>query len=190
MDQVASEQSGGRGTSEGLPLRHHAPRTTPRWPLTIRQPQPSDQPHLALHFEEMQRHYDDPVGTDDSLLAAMAACRPPATDFCPRTFVAVDEAGAIWASIVLNVTFPAARLSRSLYIRDLYVAEAARRRGLARALLQAAARLAVAEGYSALDWTTDARNLGARTMYEGAGAEQVSRVFYRLAGERLRRVAC
>jgi len=163
---------------------------TPRPPFTIRSPGPADAPELARLFSEMQRHYGEPVPDGASLAAAMTACSAPAGEaFAPRTFVAADAAGAIWASIVLNVTFPASRLSRSLYVRDLYVAAAARRQGLARALLRAAARLTLAEGYSALDWTTDAGNAPARTMYEGAGAQPIGRVYYRMTGERLQRAA-
>ena len=67
---------------------------------------------------------------------------------------------AIVGSIVLNVTFPAFELSRSLYIRDLYVARSMRRYGVGQALVKAAARLTYAQGFSALDWTTETGNIG------------------------------
>jgi hypothetical protein len=157
----------------------------------VRRPNVRDTPRLAAHLAEMQRHYGEPVSDTMAAQAAALACRPapPADSFEPRTLIAVDDDGQVLGSIVLNVTFPARMLARSLYVRDLYVAAAARRRGVARALLRAAARLTIEEGFCALDWTTDAANGGARTMYEGAGAREVSRVFYRLAGEDLSRAA-
>jgi hypothetical protein len=158
---------------------------------SVRRPRLSDVANLAEHLAEMQRHYGEPVSDILAEQAAELACRPaPSADsFEPRTLIAVDDDGQVLGSIVLNVTFPARRLARSLYVRDLYVAAAARRRGVARALLRAAARLTIEEGFCALDWTTDAANGGARTMYEGAGAREVRRVFYRLAGEDLSRAA-
>jgi hypothetical protein len=165
------------------PRRHRA--------AEVRRPVAADIRRLAAHLSEMQQHYGEPVSDSMAAEAAAIACRPApaASSFEPRTLIAVDADGQILGSIVLNVTFPARMLARSLYVRDLYVAAAARRRGVARALLRAAARLTIQEGFCALDWTTDAANGGARTMYEGAGARQVGRVFYRLAGEDLSRAA-
>ncbi|UFN51198.1 GNAT family N-acetyltransferase [Roseomonas sp. OT10] len=143
---------------------------------------------LALLFGEMQRHYGQPVSADRAVDAAALACRPVVGDFDPRTLLALID-GAVVGSVVLNVTFPAAELARSLYIRDLYVSAVARRRGIGRALVRAAARLTLQEGFCALDWTTDAANLGAREMYEGEGARRIERIYYRLAGADLRDLA-
>lgn len=159
--------------------------------LEVRRPGPQDVPGLAILLAEMQRHYQDPVAESEAEHAAALACRPapPPESFEPRTLIAVETSGRICGSIVLNVTFPAARLSRSLYVRDLYVAAAVRRRGVARALLRAAARLTLAEGFSALDWTADAANVPARSMYDACGAVSPDRVYYRLTGEALERAA-
>jgi GNAT superfamily N-acetyltransferase len=159
--------------------------------IDVRHPVRGDVPALARHFLEMQAHYEDPVTPDVAEEAAQLACRAHggADSFAPRTLLAIEPDGRVCGSIVLNVTFPAARLARSLYVRDLYVAAAVRRRGVARALLRAAARLTINEGFCALDWTTDSANAPARTMYEHAGAQTVARVYYRLAGERLHRIA-
>jgi ribosomal protein S18 acetylase RimI-like enzyme len=56
-------------------------------------------------------------------------------------------------------------------------------------LLQAAAALTIAEGFSSLDWTTEANNIGARSLYEGAGAREMTRVYYRLFGTDLQRAS-
>ncbi len=150
----------------------------------VRVPTANDVEGLAALFFEMQRHYRRPVAHETALNAARLACKPPQETFDPRVLIAVQDAGIV-GSVVLNVTFPAFELSRALYIRDLYVSAATRRSGVGRALVNAAARLTYAEGYSALDWTTEAINEAARKMYESCGARLLPRIYYRLAREDL-----
>ena len=117
-------------------------------------------------------------------MAALTACNPRVRHFDPWVLLAKMEEFVV-GSIVLNVTFPAYELTRALYIRDLYVAAAARRSGIGRMLVNAAARLTYAKGYSALDWTTEATNTAAQKMYESCGARLLPRIYYRLAREDL-----
>ena len=156
--------------------------------LLVRTPQPSDVAGLAALFAEMQTHYSRPVSEACAREAAALACRTPATIFDPHVLIAMLDA-AVVGSLVMNVTFPAFELTRSLYIRDLYVAEAMRRRGVGQALVRAGARLALEGGYSALEWTTNSANTAARRMYEGAGAERLDRTYYRLFDAKLRDAA-
>ena len=132
----------------------------------------------------MQRHYRRPVTDEQALAAAALACRPVRAEFDPRVLLAKID-GVIAGSIVLNVTFPAFELTRSLYIRDLYVAQAMRRNGVGRALVRAAACVTYSQGFSALDWTTEATNFAAQQMYESCGARVLARKYYRLAREDL-----
>lgn len=156
--------------------------------LEVRRPTPADAPGLAALFSEMQRHYQQPVPDSLAQEAAAFLCCSCSGGFEPRTVIALDE-GQVIGSAVLNVTFPAAELARSLYIRDLYVSAGTRRRGVGRALLKEAAAITVAEGFCALDWTTDAANLVAHRLYDGRGAKRVGRIYFRLTGNDLKRVA-
>jgi GNAT superfamily N-acetyltransferase len=182
---------GGSACRSGNPGVSYLSGIAVRPVLLVRRPEPQDVPGLAGLLAEMQRHYHDPVDDCAAEQAAALACRPapPPDSFEPRTLLAVEQTGRVCGSIVLNVTFPAVRLTRSLYVRDLYVAAAARRKGVARALLRAAARLTLAEGFSALDWTADAANAPARSVYDASGAATLGRVYYRLSGEALAKVA-
>ncbi len=153
--------------------------------ITLRRPGFPDVPGLARLFSEMQRHYGRPVSEVQATTAAALACKPPENAFDPRVIVALTDGSIIIGSVVLNVTFPAYELSQSLYIRDLYVAAAMRRSGVGQALVRAAAHLTHTEGFSALDWTTDATNSGARKMYEACGARRLERTYYRLTAEDL-----
>jgi ribosomal protein S18 acetylase RimI-like enzyme len=148
--------------------------------ITVCRPTQSDMFGVAALFSEMQRHYGQPVPDERALEAAMLACRPVSSMFDPRVMIAAMD-GAIVGSIALNVTFPARELTQALYVRDLYVAQSARRRGVGRALVRAAARLTFAEGFSALDWTTATDNAAARQMYESCGAQALRRTYYRIA---------
>jgi GNAT superfamily N-acetyltransferase len=150
--------------------------------IAVRSPTSLDVPALAALFAEMQRHYRRPVTDEQAVDAAALACQPVRSTFDPRVLIALID-DDIAGSIVLNVTFPAFELSRSLYIRDLYVARSMRRRGVGQVLVRAAARLTYAQGFSALDWTTETGNAAAREMYESCGARVLPRTYYRLARE-------
>jgi ribosomal protein S18 acetylase RimI-like enzyme len=150
--------------------------------VVIRSPTRLDIPALAALFSEMQRHYRRAVTAEQAMQAATLACQPVSATFDPRVLVAT-MGPVIVGSVVLNVTFPAFELSRALYIRDLYVAQSARRNGVGQALVRAAARLTYAHGFSALDWTTETNNIDARKMYESCGGRVLPRTYYRLARE-------
>ena len=152
--------------------------------VLIKQAGPEDIPEVAALFSEMQRHYKRPVGGEAAMMAALTACNPRVRHFDPWVLLAKMEDYLV-GSIVLNVTFPAYELTRALYIRDLFVTAAARRSGIGRLLVNAAAKLTYAKGYSALDWTTEATNTAAQKMYESCGARLLPRIYYRLAREYL-----
>jgi GNAT superfamily N-acetyltransferase len=150
--------------------------------IAVKSPSVQDIPDLARLFSEMQRHYRRPVTDAQAIEAATLASQPVRSTFDPRVLIAIVS-NEIAGSIVLNVTFPAFELSRSLYIRDLYVARSMRRYGVGQTLVKAAARLTYAQGFSALDWTTETNNAPARQMYESCGARVLGRTYYRLARE-------
>jgi ribosomal protein S18 acetylase RimI-like enzyme len=150
--------------------------------IIIRRAIRADIPDLTALFSERQCHYGRPVSHEQAVEAATLACKQVTATFDPRVLVALLN-GAVAGSIVLNVTFPAYELSRSLYIRDLYVRQSMRRYRVGQALVKAAAKLTYAEGFSALDWTTETSNAAARRMYESCGARVLPRTYYRLARE-------
>jgi ribosomal protein S18 acetylase RimI-like enzyme len=69
-------------------------------------------------------------------------------------------------------------LTKSLYIRDLYVAQSMRRSRVGRMLVTAATHLSVSEGFYAVEWTTDSANKAARKLYESCGARQIDRTYF------------
>jgi ribosomal protein S18 acetylase RimI-like enzyme len=79
--------------------------------------------------------------------------------------------------------WPAAGLSASLYLKELYVAAPYRRAGVGRMLMDGLGAVAARRGLSRVEWTTDASNEGAQAFYEALGAKPLaSKIFYRIAG--------
>ena len=173
MDQFAPSDAkrnaevASTGSSEHMLLRE----------IVVRRPSEADIPALAAHFSEMQAHYGRPVPNAAAMKAAALACGPVVSMFDPRVLIAL-AGHTIAGSVVMNVTFPASELTLSLYIRDLYVAKSARRRGVGRMLVEAANHLRASEGFSALEWTTDSSNAAARKLYEACGARQMDRTYF------------
>ncbi|MEM1384035.1 MAG: GNAT family N-acetyltransferase [Pseudomonadota bacterium] len=74
-----------------------------------------------------------------------------------------------------------------MFMKELFVGDAARGTGLGRALMRHLTEIALARGCLRLDWTTDADNPGAQRLYDRIGAKAMpGRVYYRVAGEEIR----
>jgi ribosomal protein S18 acetylase RimI-like enzyme len=76
--------------------------------------------------------------------------------------------------------WPAAGLTTSLYLKELYVGAAHRRAGVGRALMDGLGAIAARLGLSRVEWTTDTSNEGAQALYEALAAKPLtSKIFYR-----------
>ncbi|MGO4780223.1 GNAT family N-acetyltransferase, partial [Lysobacter sp. 2RAB21] len=69
----------------------------------------------------------------------------------------------------LYPTFSSVRAARVWVLNDLFVEPQARRRGVAQALLDAAAEFARADGAARLELETNHDNLTAQALYDAAG---------------------
>lgn len=97
------------------------------------------------------------------------------------------DAGALVGLATYSFLWPAAGLTRSLYLKELYVAEAARGRGVGRLLMDHLVRVAIANSCSRIEWTTDRDNAQAQRFYDSMGvAQNGNKIFYRLEGQLLR----
>jgi GNAT superfamily N-acetyltransferase len=82
--------------------------------------------------------------------------------------------------------WPAVGLTRSLFLKELYVANAARRSGVGSLLMQELFEIAVRRGCSRVEWQTETANEAARAFYAGLKAPELKgKVFYRVEGEGL-----
>jgi GNAT superfamily N-acetyltransferase len=86
--------------------------------------------------------------------------------------------------------WPAVGLTRSLFLKELYVIESARRTGVGKMLMQSLAEIALKHDCSRLEWQTDRPNTDAQHFYAQLGVPvDDSKLFYRAEGEGLRELA-
>jgi GNAT superfamily N-acetyltransferase len=104
----------------------------------------------------------------------------------PNAFalLARDNAERLAGFAAYSFLWPAAGLSTSLYLKELYVADTARRTGVATALMRGLYAIAAERGCSRVEWTTDDGNEQAKAFYAAFGAKPLpSKIFYRAEGD-------
>lgn len=98
--------------------------------------------------------------------------------------------GALAGTAIWQRSFSSFRGKETMYLEDLSVLPAFRRRGIGRALLAEVARVAVARGVPGVAWLMMDWNDGARQLYAAAGAEiEPGYNFCRLHGDALKALA-
>ena len=148
--------------------------------IVVRPAMPDDVDQLLTLAEEMDRFYGatdiDPLElrrkqAHDALFSEIPAA---------HTLLAFDGAATVGFA-TYSFLWPAVGLTRSLYLKELFVSQTQQRRGVGRALMDSLFDLAHKHDCSRLEWTTDNDNPGAQAFYKTFGAEPVSsKLFYRL----------
>jgi GNAT superfamily N-acetyltransferase len=86
--------------------------------------------------------------------------------------------------------WPAVGLTRSLFLKELYVAETARHHSVGKRLMQRLHAVAIENGCSRVEWMTERTNANARQFYSALGAlVDESKIFYRVQGDTLRQMS-
>lgn len=148
--------------------------------ITLADAKRGDEERIADLLGELDLFYGDtPQGTGDERAAQVRAVlfgdHPAA-----HALLAWDGA-ALAGFASWSLLWPAAGLTTSLYLKELYVGDAYRRGGTGRLLMDGLYRIAAEHGCSRVEWTTDTDNAGALAFYEGIGAKpRTSKVFYRV----------
>lgn len=138
---------------------------------------------LAALLEEMDRSYGAlAVGSPDrrrqEIRQALFSDKPAA-----GALLAWDAPHLVGFG-TYSYLWPAVGLTRSLFLKELYVTEAARRQGVGRAIMRNLCEVAVKQGCSRVEWMTDGPNLDAQTFYRRFSvAPDTSKVFYRVQGD-------
>jgi GNAT superfamily N-acetyltransferase len=152
--------------------------------LRVRLCEEADHPALAGVMAEMQAHYRVPCPPDTEIRAGLAN-RPAGAEL-----LVAELGGALVGFAAFSAIYPGPGLRPGCFLKEIYVAEAARGLGAGKALLAELARLALARGLGRIDWTAARDNERLLCFYEGLGAtQQPEKVFFRLTGEGLARLA-
>ena len=152
--------------------------------LRVRLCEAADHPALAGMMAEMQAHYRVPCPPDAEIRAGLAN-RPAGTEL-----LVAERDGALVGFAAFSAIYPGPGLRPGVFLKEIYVVQAARGLGAGKALLAELARLALARGLGRIDWTAARDDERLLRFYEGLGATpQPEKVFFRLTGEGLARLA-
>jgi ribosomal protein S18 acetylase RimI-like enzyme len=144
---------------------------------------PGDEVHIAALCAELDEFYGDlPAGTPAERAAQV---RDVLFGVPPLAYALVAWDGDVSAGLAAySFLWPASGLTASLYLKELYIAEAFRRTGVGRMLMNELTAVAARRGLSRVEWTTDTSNEGAQAFYESLDAKPLtSKIFYRAAPE-------
>lgn len=148
--------------------------------IAITRAGPADLDALALLFDAYRQFY----GQDSDV--------PRARDWL-RSRLRVGESvvllarrgGAMVGFVQLYPMFSSVRTARTWILNDLYVDAGARRTGVARSLLDAAANFAREDGAAGISLETTRDNAAARALYRAAGWNEDDTQWYSLSFSRL-----
>lgn len=124
-------------------------------------------------FVEMERHYEGDNAVDE------ATARQRIAEALSKSgdaiyLLASDDAPL--GMILVSRLFPGPDLRSLWYLKDLFVSNDARDRGIGETLIRAAAKEVIARGGTRMAFTTGADNLGAQRLYRRLGANKRSDV--------------
>jgi GNAT superfamily N-acetyltransferase len=137
-------------------------------PLAIRFATPDDAATLHAFITALAVYEREPDAvrvTPGELRAQLAAARPP------FECLLAEEDGVARGFALFFPTYSTWRGRPGMWLEDLFVAEAHRRRGIGRALLGRLARLAVERGWARLEWSVLDWNAPALAFYRTLGAQ-------------------
>ncbi len=135
----------------------------------VRRASSSDLHEVAELFDSYRQFYKQ--SADSSLAEGFIRDRLTKSDSV--IFLATDsQTGTSYGFIQLYPAFSSVAARPIWILNDLFVAAAARRKGVGRALLEAAREFAIATSAKRLVLSTAADNIEARALYESCGYKQ------------------
>lgn len=149
--------------------------------IEISPAQVEDAATIATLLEEVERFYGstefEPLKDRINQIQALLF-RPDPVAF---VLVARDEDHAVGLA-AYSFLWPAAGITPSLYLKELYVTAPYRRNGVGRLFMERLQEVATEEGCSRLEWTTDRDNESAQAFYKAMNVDvSSSKMFYRVS---------
>jgi GNAT superfamily N-acetyltransferase len=135
---------------------------------------------LAMLLEEMDSHYGSTVF--DPLEQRVAQIRAALFGDIPAAFALLAwEADQLVGLATYSFLWPAVGVTRSLYLKELYVARSRQRQGIGKALMGELIAVAAKYECSRVEWTTDQESIGAKQFYSELGVPvNNGKLFYRV----------
>jgi len=137
--------------------------------ITIRPARREDSEAIASMLEELDRFYGatqvEPRSTRLAGVESALFTSPPAA-FALLAWMDTSLIGLASYSFL----WPAAGVTRSMYLKELYVTDDYRRKGVGSLLMQEIFKAARAQSCSRVEWTTEVENADARQFYSVIGA--------------------
>jgi GNAT superfamily N-acetyltransferase len=139
-----------------------------------------DAPALAELLAEMDRFYGGAAakpGDEQVRQISEALFSGPA----PARALLAWDGTQLAGMAAYSFLWPAVGLTRSLFLKELYVGQDYRRRGVGKLLMRAVFETAAGHGCSRIEWTTDSDNAEAQAFYSALGLpRRPSKIFYRV----------
>jgi ribosomal protein S18 acetylase RimI-like enzyme len=154
--------------------------------ITVNPVRPTDVSALAQLAEEMDRFYGaseiEPMDVRQRQINSAVFSDPPSA-----YALAAWDGETLVGFVSYSFLWPAIGLTRSLYLKEMYVAETARRKGVGKLLMRNLYDIAIKCDCSRVEWTTDRDNVEAQRFYAELGVSvKESKLFYRIEGNQLR----
>jgi GNAT superfamily N-acetyltransferase len=142
----------------------------------VRWAQPGDAASIAGLIQELLEYYGQPVPAEADCLAAAGAwlSGEPGMARAALAFAGTD----CCAIAVTARLWPAEGIASALMVKELFVSESFRRRGIGKLILGFLARHCAAEGIARMDLTTEDWNGEAIRFYERNGATRLAQKVY------------
>lgn len=144
--------------------------------MNIERATEADTETIAVILGEVEAYYGgkDAPADQTQVRSALFGNGPVATVLLAR------EGDDVLGLAAVSLLWPAAGADTSLFLKELFVREGARRRGVARQLMTAVRAEATAAGCTRVEWTADRNNPPALALYQALGFQQHDgKAFYR-----------
>ncbi|MBP2170865.1 GNAT superfamily N-acetyltransferase [Erwinia toletana] len=106
------------------------------------------------------------------------------------TVIRVQQGPTVIGFACVSILYPSPRYSGQMFIKELFIAETHRGKGIGRKLMQFIARMATERDCLTLDWMSEKNNQGSKQFYTSLGGEILDGMFhFRLYGEALGNLA-
>jgi ribosomal protein S18 acetylase RimI-like enzyme len=153
--------------------------------FTVRSAGPGDVAAMTELFREMDEFYGrtitEPATKKIDQINSVLFADPPLA----YAILAWDESNLVGMA-AYSFLWPAVLTTKSLYLKEVYVAKSYRRHGTGKLLMEHVFKAAIDTDCSRVEWTTDEDNAEAQRFYRKLGfSANPSKIFYRVEGRDL-----